>query len=142
MCSEAIGPECSDKSSIGNAGRDSGQERGPSTQHISPSRWKSRAEESGGAQPGQHQQHLSNQGQERGWGLKSSPTGKAIGTTSSTEEPEAPSAQPAQGHLGGHEVGQEVGPGQDVARMSTPHTLDKRQKLREHSSQKNDLEPE
>lgn len=36
----------------------------------------------------------------------------------------------------------EVGPGQDVARMSTTHTLDTRQKLREQSSQKNELEQE
>lgn len=70
-----------------------------------------------------HQQHLSNQSQERGWRLQSSPTRKGICATPSTERAGGPSAQLAQEGQGRHEVGHRSrarpGRGQEVNHTHT-----------------------
>lgn len=70
MCSEATGPEHScmgrEQDTEVQGGTESRRED-PALSTSVPACGKSRVEESGGAQPGQHQQHPSSQGQEGGW---------------------------------------------------------------------------
>lgn len=142
VCSEATGPECScmgrEQHTEVQGGTESRRED-PAFSTSVPACGKSRVEESGGTQPGQHPQHLPNQGQKRAGGFEKQSHQKGHWCHLQHKGVRGTICSASTG--GAWWTGR-LGQARMWPECLTTHAIDTRQKLREQSSQKNDLEQE